>query len=106
MSGHKTRLITQDDTLFVHTVFDDDEALKRTKALRDSELLNRSKLSIHDGADNRFVFSCPSVFQWNLWKKKNPEDAKHLFGKDEQLRISAAHRLSIEHPDWVVMART
>ena len=105
MSNHHTRLITQDDTLFVHTVFDDDAAIKRNTMLRDADLLTRAKLGIHDDADIRFILSVPSVMQWNLWKKAHPEDAKHLFGKDDVLRIRAAHRLSIEHPEWVIQSR-
>jgi len=105
MSGHKTRLITQDDTLFVHTVFDDDEALKRNKQIKEAELLNKPKLGIHDNHDLRFILSIPDVFQWNLWKKHNQGEYRMLVGRDETLRIRAAKKLALSHPEWVIFER-
>ena len=105
MSKAITRLITEDNKLYVHTDFNDDVALQRNKDIRAAELLNKPQLGIHDNADLRFIISVPDVNQWNLWKRDHPQEAKALFGRDETFRIKAAKYLALSHPEWVIFER-
>ena len=106
MSNAVTRLITEDNTLYVHTDFNDDAALRRNKQIKDAELLSRPKLGIHDNADLRFVISIPDVNQWNIWKRKHPHEYKALMtAKDHDYRLKAAKFLALSHPEWVIFER-
>lgn len=102
---YNTNLIEEDGKLFAKTTFHDDAALQRNKDIADSGMLEKGTLGIHDDADFRAVISCPSVFQWNLFKRDYPDLMEAIEHGPEQAMRSAIKRLSILHPGWVVYDR-
>jgi len=72
-SNSLTRLFRNDkDTMIEQTTFYDDKALAQNQRIRDSGMLHNGVSRLHDkdGSDYRAVISCPSVDQWELFKKK------------------------------------
>jgi hypothetical protein len=100
-----TRVRTNGDQLLVHRTFFDDANLDQNSRIRNSGMLDKAKLGLHDNEDVRAVVSCPSVEQWNLFKRKHPEVYSRLMAKNEPERMKGARELSILHPDWVVYSR-
>jgi hypothetical protein len=99
------RVKTEDGKLYVQTVFNDDANLALAKKLRDSELLNRARLKVHDNADIRAQIMCPTGEQWILFQRQFPEVYKNLHSTNEEDRMRAVTSISILHPEWVVYAR-
>ena len=62
-----------DNKLYVHTEYFDDAALERNRQLRNAGILDKGKLGLHENEDIRMAFSCPSLEQWNRFKKHHPE---------------------------------
>tara|TARA_R110000868_G_scaffold364240_2_gene627101 strand:+ start:1195 stop:1515 length:321 start_codon:yes stop_codon:yes gene_type:complete len=105
MSNHVTHIKTEDGNLYANTIFYDDAANEKTKRLRESELLSRAKLSVHEDEDIRFSFSIPSVFQYNLFTRDNPETFKLMQSKVEHERMRGAKQFQLLHPEWCISAR-
>ena len=100
-----SRLKTEDGTTYTHTKFYDDAALEKVKQLRKDEIMAKAKLGVHDDADMRMIISCPSVIQWNFFKRDYPEIEKRIHSKDEAERMKGCREIEILHPEWVVMHR-
>ena len=103
---YKTRVKTEDGKLYAHTIFNDDQSLEQNNKIRLSGMLDRAKLNLHDNEDIRAAISCPSVFQWSIFKKKHFDTYKMLTSKEEVQRIKGIRQLEILHPDWVIYSRT
>lgn len=103
--NHVSTLHKEDGIHYVHTQFHDDEALEKIRRLRDSEILQKAKLGLHEGEDLRAAFSFPSVMQFNLFKKKNPEIWALINSPSETERIRGSGKLAILHPEYVVQQR-
>ena len=103
--GIVTRGKTEDGKFYTETTFFDDESLAQNRRIADSGMLDGGKLGLHDDEDIRFVLSCPSVEQWNLFKKKYPDIYKALMSRDEKARMVGARRLSLLKPAWVIYSR-
>ena len=99
----KTHL--QDDKLYIHTHFQDDPALERTKQLRNSQAFDKAKLGLHENEDMRAMISCPSVEQWLIFKKKHHETYKLLSSKHEFERMKGVRQIRLLHPEWVIQTR-
>ena len=100
----------QDGKLHVRTVFEDDAALAKNRRIRDSGMLNKGQLGIHDDADMRAVISCPSVEQWRLFQRDHADIYKSLTTRgqstqDDADRMKGARQLQLLHPAWVVYTR-
>lgn len=99
------RIKSEDGKMYIHTVFHDDAALARIQDLKNSGMLTKQKLGIHEDEDVRMVISCPDTLQWHFFAKKYPDIYKSLRSRDEKERMSAAKQLQILHPEWVAMSR-
>ncbi|RKZ94004.1 MAG: hypothetical protein DRQ46_10665 [Gammaproteobacteria bacterium] len=96
----------EDGKLYNHTIFYDDAALDRNKAIRESGMLAKAKLGIHHDEDLRVAFNFPTVYQYNLWLRDNPIDTDLFFnGKTEDERIGAGRRLALKNPEYVTQIR-
>ena len=100
-----SRLITEGDKGYIHTIFNDKKSLDQNSRIRNAGLLDRGTFDLHDNADVRMVFSCPSPEQWNLFKKKNQATYDLLMSKLEHERMRGAKQLQLLHPEWCVMER-
>ena len=104
-SNSVTRATLDGKRLNVHTTFEDDASLAQNRRIQDSGLLDKHRLGLHDDADTRAVFSCPSVNQWNLFKRDHPDTYKLLISRNETERMNGARQLSILKPSWVIQSR-
>jgi hypothetical protein len=105
-SNSKTIGKSEDGKFYVQTTFYDDAALHRNNDIRLSGMLNKGKLGLHDNEDIRGVISCPSVEQWNIFKKKHKPTMDLLNSKDESTRMKGFKQVEILEPNWVVYSRT
>lgn len=103
--NHVQRAKLDGSRLQIHTKFYDDATLKRNQTLRNADLLNKAKMQLHDNEDIRFMISCPSQFQWQIFKKRYPDLHKGLHSQVEHERMSAARKIAILEPTWVVQTR-
>lgn len=99
------RILRQDKHLVVQTTFHDDANLERNKKLRNSGMIDKGKLGLHDNEDIRMVISCPDPIQWSLFKKKFPDIYKAIMSADEAERMKGCWRLKLLHPEWVIQER-
>ncbi len=74
--------------------------------IRQSGMLDKGKLGLHDGEDLRYVLSIPSTLQWQIFKKKNPDIYSLIKSSSEAERMRGCHLLHLLEPDWVVMSRS
>jgi hypothetical protein len=95
----------QDDKLFIQATYFDDVALERNKQIRNAGFLDKGKLGLHENEDIRLAVSCPSVEQWNRFRRLHPETYELLMSKNEALRMKGARQLQLVHPEWVVQSR-
>ncbi len=100
-----TTAIVEDDKLFVHTTNFDDRALDQNERIRSSGILDKGKLGLHGDEDIRMAISCPSVVQWNTFKKKHYDTYKLITSRLEDERMKGCKQLQILEPAWVVMER-
>ena len=100
-----SRTKAEDGKLYVHTTFYNDESIKRNQQILNEGVLEKSELGIHDNADIRFWFRPTDMLEWNFFQRKFPDIYKGLHSKDEKIRLSAALKLSILHPGWVIFER-
>ena len=99
------RAVTEDGKLHFHTTYHDDSSLQRNDDIRKAGFLDKGKLGLHENEDIRLVVSCPSVGQWNLFKKRHGETYDLLMSKNEPMRMKGARQLQVLHPEWVVQSR-
>ena len=97
--------VVEDSKLYCHTVFHDDSALNQNERIRNSGMLEKAQLGLHDDEDVRMVISCPSTLQWAVFKRKHGETYRLIKSADEGERIQGARQLQLLHPDWVVQSR-
>lgn len=95
----------EDGKLYCHTVFHDDDALDRNKAIKNSGAMEKSKFGLHDDEDIRMIISCPDTMQWAIFRKKHPDTYRLIKSRDEAERMKGARQLQILHPAWVIMDR-
>jgi len=107
VTGHNSvnETITEDNVLYNKTTFFDDESLKQNQRIRESNILDKAKLALHDGEDVRMAFSIPSSLQYTLFQKDHPEVYKLLMSADETERMSGARQMAILKPSWVCYSR-
>ena len=48
---HTTKLVTEDNILHVHTKFHNAHSLEVNKQIRNSQMLDKAKINLHDGED-------------------------------------------------------
>jgi len=107
-SNSITRFFRNDkDTMLKQTTFYDDKALALNDKIRKSGILENHTSNIFDehAHDTRALISCPSVEQWELFKKQEPEVMKNLYSKDRDERMSAVKAIGLLHPSWLVYYR-
>ena len=102
---HTTKIVTEGDTLFVDTKFHNKHSLEVNKKIRNSQMLEKMKLGLHDGEDARAVLSIPSNLEWQLFKDKHPDIYNDLKAPQEQDRLNAIRRIQFLEPEWVLMER-
>ena len=91
---------------YARTIFYDDAALDKNNKIRNSGMLDKAKLGLHENEDMRMVISCPSTLQWSMFKTKHAETYKLLTSKNsESDRIKGAKQLEILYPAWVCYNR-
>lgn len=100
-----SRGIVEDGTFNLQTTYYDDKSLNQNSRIRNSGVLNNSKLDLHEGEDVRGVISCPSIEQWNLFKKVNPTTYKLIHSTLEHERVKGLKEVSLLHPAWIVQLR-
>lgn len=105
MIGHATQLKTENGVTYAKTVFQDDAALSRIKALRDEKVLDKAQLALHDNADLRLVVSCPSLVMWNFFKRDHAATYKLLHSDNEHERMKGAKQVEFLHPEWCIYSR-
>ena len=104
-TNSKSRVITQGDTLYVHSIYDDKQSLDQNSRIRNSGMMDNGQLSLHNDADIRMSISCPSVEQWTVFKRKHSGSYQLLMSSKEEERMRGAKQLQILHPEWVVYSR-
>tara|TARA_R110000796_G_scaffold101866_6_gene210638 strand:+ start:3269 stop:3613 length:345 start_codon:yes stop_codon:yes gene_type:complete len=102
---HTTRLVTEGSTLYVDTQFHNKASLEINKKIRNSQMLDKLKLGLHDNEDVRATLSIPSNMEWELFKKKHPDIYNDLKAPQETDRMSALRRIQLLEPEWVLMER-
>ncbi len=96
----------EDNKYYAKTTFYDDKALEQNKKIRNSGMLDDSKLGLHLDEDIRMAISIPSTLQWSIFCKKNADTYKLLTSStSESDRMKGARQLQILHPSWVVFDR-
>jgi len=100
-----TKVVREGDELFAQTLVNESESLEKNKVIRNSGMLEKGELGLHDQADIRMAISCPSTIQWAVFKKKHADTYDLIMSKLEHERMRGAKLLQILHPDWVVMSR-
>lgn len=101
----RVRAKSEDGKFYVETIFMDDKALDQNSRIRNSGMLDKGKLGLHDNEDIRAVISCPTVEQWNLFKKNNPITYSLIKSPEEHMRMKGIAALSKLEPAWVVYTR-
>ena len=99
------KIAFEDGTLYVHQTYYDDASLERNKQIRNSAIMDKLKLGLHENEDVRMAISCPSLMQWNRFKKLHPETYALLMSNREEERVRGARQLQILEPAWVVQSR-
>ena len=102
---HLTQTAVEDGTFYTHTTHYNDAALARNQRIRNSGILEKAKLQLHDNEDVRGVISCPSVLEWNIFNNEHPELKGLLNSTHEHERLKAMDIVSLHHPDWVLYTR-
>jgi len=105
MIPYHTQVKTEDGITYAKTVFQDDKALEKVARLRHENVLDKGKLGVHDDADLRMVFSCPSLVMWNFFKRDHPQTYKLMNSTSEDDRMKGSKQLQILHPEWCVYTR-
>ncbi len=95
----------EDGVLYGLTEFYDKQSLDINQKIKNSGMLEKGALGLHDNADIRMTISCPSTLQWRYFKKDHAETYKLLMSRDEIERLRGAKQLQILEPDWVVQSR-
>ena len=95
----------EDGRYYCETVFHDDSSLDQNQRIRNSGMLEKGRLGLHDNEDIRMTISCPSTLQWSLFKSQHPETYVLLKSSDESERVRGARQLQILKPAWVVQSR-
>jgi len=102
---HTTQLITEDNKLYVDTKFHNANSLEINKRIRNSQMLDKMKLGLHDNEDARAVLSIPSNMEWQIFKRKHPDIYNDLKAPQEVDRMNALKRIQLLEPEWVLMER-
>jgi len=100
-----TRARSEAGKFYVEQTFYDDMSLEQNQRIRNSKMLERAKLGLHDNEDIRGVISCPSTEQWMIFKKKHTETYKLLTSKLEAERMKGLRQVSLLKPAWVIYDR-
>ncbi len=96
----------EDGEYYCETEFFDKKQLNQNAKIRNSGMLDKGTLNLHDGADYRAVISIPSTLQYAIWKKKYPDAYKLLTSKDsEEDREKGIRMMDITEPGWVIYSR-
>ncbi len=96
----------EDGEYYCETEFFDKKQLDQNNRIRNSGMLDDSKLGLHFDEDIRMAISCPSTLQWSIFCKKNADTYKLLTSSTSEAdRMKGARQLQILHPDWVVFDR-
>jgi len=95
----------EDGEYYCETTFHDKKALEQNNKIRNSGMLDKGALGLHDNADIRMAISCPDTLQWSIFCKKNLETIKLIRSTNEVERLKGARQLQILHPEWVVFSR-
>jgi hypothetical protein len=102
---HTTTVVSQDNKLYVDTQFNNKASLDINKKIRNSRMLDKLKLGLHDNEDVRGTLSIPSNLEWQLFKRKHPDIYNDLKAPQEADRMSALRRIQMLEPEWVLMER-
>jgi len=102
---HTTKLVTEDNILHVHTNFHNQQSLEINKKIRNSQMLDKMKLGLHDNEDARAVLSIPSNLEWTIFKDAHPDIYNDLKSPQEADRMKALRRIQFLEPEWVLMER-
>jgi len=96
----------EDGEYYCETEFFDKKQLEQNDKIRNSGMLDKGVLNLHDGADYRAVISIPSTLQYSIFKIKHHETYKLLTSVDsEEDRLKGIRQLAIIEPDWVIYSR-
>lgn len=104
-SVRKIQAKSEDGKFYVKTTFFDDNSLEQNNKIRLSGMLEKAKLNLHENEDIRAAISCPSVQQWNIFKKKHADTYRLLNSREEVQRMKGVSELQLLHPDWIVYNR-
>ena len=102
---YSTTFKKEDGKLYAHTIYNNKKALEMNKALRNSGMIDKGRLNLHDGADIRAAISFPSVLEYNNFMRDNPDIDVMLKSKDESERMKAVKKISLLEPEYVIMIR-
>ena len=93
------------DRQVFRTVYHNDAALEKNKALRNSGLMRRGdSISLLEGATVSFAFSFPTVEEYNMVRNKYPDIMDALRSKDQHVRESAARKLELLCPQYITIS--
>jgi len=104
-SNSVSKARSEDGRFYIETTFYDDAALQRNSEIRKAGFTEKMTLGLHDNADVRGSFSVPSVEQWNLYRKNNPEVYALLHSKLEHERMRGLKKIYTCHPEWFLNQR-
>jgi hypothetical protein len=104
-SNSLTRVGVEGDDFIVHRRFFDDGALDTNRKIRNEIEHAKMKLGLHDNADVLGSFSVPSLDQWNLYRKNNPDVYALLHSKQEHERRRGLLRVYADRPEWFLTKR-
>ena len=90
------------DRQVFETIYHDDDALKKTKRLRDEQVLKKGDKIAFGDQQVYHAFSIPEGY-YALLKRDEPEMMTNILSMDESTRMKAAMQLSILHPEFVVL---
>ena len=89
--------------IYVETQIDDKRQIERNTKIRNEELLpSGSRSAFMDGDVIAYAFSFPTVQNYDLCKKEQPDLMKQAQTGTDTERFQAARRLAILYPQYVI----
>lgn len=94
------------ERIYVKTETNDKPVVERNQAIRSAELLRQdSRNPLVDGDVIAFSFQFPTVIDYELAKKKDPDIFDDLLHGNDHERTRAAERIQILYPGYITITK-
>lgn len=94
------------EQVFVLTETDERDVLEKNKKIRSEELMRQGvRNPMVPGDYIAYAFQFPTIVDYNLAQKREPELFAQLHSDSDSERYAAAHKLSILFPGYVTTAK-